>query len=82
MKRIFTVRIVLLRMIAEVTSGKKGGDFRLPFGGNITVPAGTMGKKDVVTCCMTSPSDRFKYQPPLRYIRFILFIINMSVMST
>ena len=56
---------LIFRLIAEISPGKKGGEFSLPFGGNIVVPSGTFGKKDVVTCCMVSPSDRYKYQPPL-----------------
>ena len=53
------------RMIAEITPGKKGGDFELPFGGNITIPPSCFGKKDVVTCCMVVPGSRHKYLPPL-----------------
>lgn len=52
-------------MIAEITPGKKGGNFDLPFGGRISVHAGCFGKKDVVTCCMVAPSSRYKYLPPL-----------------
>lgn len=50
-------------MIAEITPGKKGGDFNFPFGGGISIPAGIYNKKDVLTCCQVSPSDRHKYQP-------------------
>jgi len=45
---------------------KKGADFNLPFGGELSVPPGTFSKKDLITCCMVSPSDRFKYQPPIK----------------
>ena len=58
--------ILSLRLISEVTPGKKGGVFELPFGGTLTVPPGAFYKKDVVTCCQVSPSNRYKYLPPLR----------------
>ena len=53
-------------MVSEVTPGKKGGDFPLSFGGTLSVPQGTMGKRDVITVCQVSPSDRHKYLPPLQ----------------
>ena len=63
------LHFAFFRLIAELAPGKKGGDFDLPFGGRISIEAGTLNKKDVVTCCMISPSDRYKYIPPLRYIK-------------
>ena len=54
-------------MLAEFTTNKKGVDHNLPFGGEICIPPGALGKKDVVTCCIVSPSDRFKHLPPIRY---------------
>ena len=59
-------QMLLFRLIAEISPGKKGGVFELPFGGKLSVGSGLLGKKDVVTCCMVSPSDRYKYLPSLR----------------
>ena len=56
------------RLIAELSPGKKGGEYELPFGGQVNIPGGILGKKDVITCCMMSPSDRYKYMPPLRLV--------------
>ncbi len=65
------------RLIAEISPGKKGGDFELPFGGQISIQPGTLNKRDVVTCCMVTPSDRFKYQPSLRYVLTLLTPTNV-----
>ena len=51
--------------MVEIATGKKGGDFDLPYGGRISIPGGAVGKKDTVTCCVVSPSDRHKYLPDL-----------------
>ena len=63
---IHVVFLFTFRLISEITPGKKGGDFELPFGGKISVPSGVFQKRDVVTCCIVSPSNRYKYLPPLR----------------
>ena len=70
-------------MIAEIAPGKKGGSFDLPFGGKIHIqPATFQHKKDVVTCCVVSPSNRFKYMPPLRpYEQLLSEIFLYSINS-
>ena len=64
------------RLIAELSPGKKGGDYELPFGGRIHIPAGILGKKDVITCCMMSPSDRYKYMPPLKLVSTLYLTVH------
>ena len=57
---------ITCRLIAEFSPGKKGGILSLPIaGGSITVQPATLAKKDVITCCVISPNDRYKHQPPL-----------------
>ena len=68
------------RLISEITPGKKGGEFELPFGGKLTVPSGVFQKKDVVTCCQVSPSNRYKYLPPLKYL-FIHSLIFFNFLA-
>ncbi|ELT97503.1 hypothetical protein CAPTEDRAFT_221462 [Capitella teleta] len=75
-------RRIFHRLIAELSPGKKGGEFSLPFGGKLIIPSGLLGKKDVVTCCMVSPSDRHKYQPNLEADEHLLseiFLIRTSM---
>ena len=73
-------------MIAEVTPGKKGGTFDLPFGGHMTIQPSCFGKKDVVTCCMVASSSRYKYLPPLgpneKLLSEILLFSTSSKVST
>ena len=50
------------RLIGEFTPGKNGGRYEFPFGGQMTVDSGVVGnKRDVISCSMVSPSDRYKY---------------------
>ena len=59
----FYLTLVLgFRLIGEFTPGKNGGRYEFPFGGQMTVDSGVVGnKRDVISCSMVSPSDRYKY---------------------
>lgn len=51
------------RLISEHTPGKKGGSFDFSFGGKLIVPTGLFSKKEAITICAVSPSDRHKFAP-------------------
>ena len=69
-------------MLTEITPGKRGGEFELIFGGTVAIESGTFTKKDVVTCFMVSPSNRYKYMPPLEddeKLMSEIFIFSTSI---